>query len=84
MKFIQVNGRDIGTCSEEEALTALDEAKEPIVVEVLRRMNPWRLSTASSHATIATQTDPISSEEEEDGITCPLIPDSRPFKRNLE
>lgn len=56
-------------------LTTISEAQEPIVVEVLRRMNPWRASTTSSHVTIATQTDPISSEDEdEEEVTCPLLP----------
>ena len=60
-----MNGRDLGATTDFEATEALMATKEPVVVDVLRRVNPWRVSTASS-VTAATQTDPISSEEEEE------------------
>jgi len=55
----QVNGRDLSQASHEEAVEAFRNAEEPIVVEVLRRVNKNKMKTRSTPAmvSIGTQTD---------------------------
>ncbi|XP_053378255.1 E3 ubiquitin-protein ligase PDZRN3-like isoform X2 [Mercenaria mercenaria] len=55
----KVNGRDLSQASHEEAVEAFRTAEEPIVVEVLRRVNKNKMKTRSTPAmvSIGTQTE---------------------------
>ena len=55
---LQVNGHDLSQSTHEEAVEAFRTAKEPIVVEVLRRVNKNKLKTRSpAMVSIGTQTE---------------------------
>ena len=60
---LQVNGRDVSGSSHEDAVEAFRTAKEPIVVEVLRKVGGKHSSKMKSKpppipmVTVATQTD---------------------------
>lgn len=58
--LLQVNGKDLSRASHEEAVQAFRTAKDPIVVQVLRRQPP-SLSQVSSQdvqlVDVCTQTD---------------------------
>lgn len=55
----QVNGRDLSQASHEEAVEAFRTAEEPIVVEVLRRVNKNKMKTrpVPKMVSIGTQTE---------------------------
>lgn len=58
--FVQVNGKDLSKATHEEAVEAFRNAKEPIVVQVLRRAPNNRGHGSSQEAqlvTVSTQTD---------------------------
>ena len=61
--YFQVNGQDLSSASHEEAVEAFHSAKEPIVVEVLRRASGHRSKAmktpqqAITMVSVATQTD---------------------------
>ena len=67
--LLQINGQDLTQSSHEEAVQAFHNAKEPIVVEVLRRVAKGGSSSSCSTnkmktrsptmTTTATQTDEI-------------------------
>ena len=69
--FLQVNGRDLSKASHEEAVEAFRTAKEPIVVEVLRRVaNGSKMKTMPPTTpspppmvTVATQTDELIEDD---------------------
>ncbi len=61
---LQVNGQDLSRSTHEDAVEAFRTAKEPIVVEVLRRVTkPSKMKTqppsppSPTMVTVATQTD---------------------------
>ncbi|WAR25608.1 PZRN3-like protein [Mya arenaria] len=56
---VTVNGRDLSQASHEEAVEAFRTAEEPIVVEVLRRVNKNKMKTRSTPTmvSIGTQTE---------------------------
>ncbi|KAL5013272.1 hypothetical protein ScPMuIL_007542 [Solemya velum] len=54
----EVNGQDLSQATHEEAVEAFRTAKEPIVVEVLRRVNKTKIKSRSpTMVSIGTQTD---------------------------
>lgn len=66
----QVNGQDLSKSSHEEAVEAFRTAQEPIVVEVLRRVNKNKMKNRSpTMVSIGTQT-----EEEIYGFNRPPTP----------
>ncbi|XP_052285535.1 E3 ubiquitin-protein ligase PDZRN3-like isoform X1 [Dreissena polymorpha] len=59
-QIVKVNGRDLSQASHEEAVEAFRTAEEPIVVEVLRRVNKNKMKTrptTSNMVSIGTQTE---------------------------
>ena len=68
---LQVNGRDLSKASHEEAVEAFRTAKEPIVVEVLRRVAngnkmktmPPTTPSPPPMVTVATQTDELIEDD---------------------
>ena len=71
--LLQVNGRDLSQATHEEAVEAFRTAKEPIVVEVLRRVNKNKMKTKSSPTMVS-----IGTQTEEDiyGFNRPPTPPS--------
>lgn len=58
--FPQVNGKDLSKATHEEAVEAFRNAKEPIVVQVLRRAPATKAHSSSQDARLmdaSTQTD---------------------------
>ena len=82
--YLQINGQDLTESSHEEAVQAFHAAKEPIVVEVLRRVakgnsagnqgNKMKTKPPSMVST-ATQTDEVI----EDGYFNLFRPPTPPF-----
>lgn len=75
--FLQVNGRDVSQSSHHEAVEAFKTAEDPVVVQVFRRLNSSskirhdnsnRHSDNMSLITTSTQTDPISDDDDCEGI----------------
>lgn len=55
---VQVNGQDLSQSTHEEAVEAFRSAKEPIVVEVLRRANKAKMKSRSpTMVSVGTQTE---------------------------
>ncbi|XP_023227429.1 E3 ubiquitin-protein ligase PDZRN3-like isoform X1 [Centruroides sculpturatus] len=69
----QVNGQDLSKASHEEAIEAFRQAKEPILVEVLRRSSPKPGMTESSHLQSPNCCD-ITTQTEWSGNWDPLLP----------
>lgn len=68
--FFQVNGQDLSKSTHEEAVAAFRTAQEPIIVEVLRRVNKTKMkSRGPTLVSIATQT-----EEDVFGLNRPPTP----------
>lgn len=85
MYFLQVNGKDLSKATHEEAVQAFRNAKDPIVVQVLRRgpHNKGHGSLQETHlVNVSTQTD-ITFEhimaEAKLRPSTPPVPDVCPF-----
>lgn len=76
---LQVNGQDLSQSSHDEAVEAFRTAKEPIVVEVLRRENKNKMkSRTPTMVSIGTQT-----EEEIYGFIRPPTPPMYGLNSNM-